>query len=419
MRYADAALLPEVGARRAAIRRRNAAYCDAFGVWAEKSMYGRKYWGALRSTFILDGDGVVRHSQWGALGPGAVQLDMSFSRRFEEGPTLRPNVQPGQTKPAPIPPSQPVATGLSLLAGIEMVRGAQITRTHGINARAGFWSPDCRFAYVLDLSNVVRKISVPEFREVCEYGIGYDCSDMRPSAEGPVIHVSGLGEVWVLSSSNLGVRSRTPIPGHGRLSSAPSSSTAWMLVGLEFVAIDLSAGRVAKRHTLESLEAGAARAVRPAKVEKLQVSTFEVAPSSRTLLVAGNRQLHRFAINGNNLSYEEISPEQDVVRVESLVFSPDSYYVSALSNGRSRVYRTGKLDEIVVEYPQVELIGFDKPSEVLYGVFQAAPGMCILRADGTVERTIPGVRSRKAWVHPDGSKVLLLGNELSLVEILE
>ncbi len=37
------------------------AVCEAYGVWAEKSMYGRTYWGALRSTFIVDGDGVVVH----------------------------------------------------------------------------------------------------------------------------------------------------------------------------------------------------------------------------------------------------------------------------------------------------------------------------------------------------------------------
>lgn len=24
-------------------------------------MYGRRYWGATRSTFVIDGDGVVRH----------------------------------------------------------------------------------------------------------------------------------------------------------------------------------------------------------------------------------------------------------------------------------------------------------------------------------------------------------------------
>jgi peroxiredoxin Q/BCP len=37
------------------------AVCDLYGVWAEKSMYGRTYWGALRATFVLDAEGVVRH----------------------------------------------------------------------------------------------------------------------------------------------------------------------------------------------------------------------------------------------------------------------------------------------------------------------------------------------------------------------
>ena len=37
------------------------AVAESYGVWAEKSMYGRTYWGNLRATFIIDGDGVVRH----------------------------------------------------------------------------------------------------------------------------------------------------------------------------------------------------------------------------------------------------------------------------------------------------------------------------------------------------------------------
>jgi len=32
-----------------------------FGVWAEKSMYGRKYMGTLRQTFLTDENGVVEH----------------------------------------------------------------------------------------------------------------------------------------------------------------------------------------------------------------------------------------------------------------------------------------------------------------------------------------------------------------------
>ena len=34
---------------------------EAYGVWKEKSMYGRKYWGVERTTFLLDEDGTVEH----------------------------------------------------------------------------------------------------------------------------------------------------------------------------------------------------------------------------------------------------------------------------------------------------------------------------------------------------------------------
>lgn len=34
--------------------------CEDFGVWVEKNMYGKKYMGIERSTFLIDGKGVVR-----------------------------------------------------------------------------------------------------------------------------------------------------------------------------------------------------------------------------------------------------------------------------------------------------------------------------------------------------------------------
>ncbi len=37
------------------------AVCDEYGVWVEKSMYGKTYWGAQRATFLVDPEGVVRH----------------------------------------------------------------------------------------------------------------------------------------------------------------------------------------------------------------------------------------------------------------------------------------------------------------------------------------------------------------------
>jgi peroxiredoxin Q/BCP len=35
------------------------ATAEAYGVWAEKSMYGRTYWGIARTTFVIGADGVV------------------------------------------------------------------------------------------------------------------------------------------------------------------------------------------------------------------------------------------------------------------------------------------------------------------------------------------------------------------------
>lgn len=35
------------------------AVCEQYGVWIEKSMYGKTFWGASRSTVIIDPEGVV------------------------------------------------------------------------------------------------------------------------------------------------------------------------------------------------------------------------------------------------------------------------------------------------------------------------------------------------------------------------
>lgn len=34
--------------------------CEDFGVWQEKSMYGKKFMGIVRATFVVDAKGVIR-----------------------------------------------------------------------------------------------------------------------------------------------------------------------------------------------------------------------------------------------------------------------------------------------------------------------------------------------------------------------
>ena len=37
------------------------AMLEAYGAWAEKSLYGRKYYGVLRKTFLIDAQGRITH----------------------------------------------------------------------------------------------------------------------------------------------------------------------------------------------------------------------------------------------------------------------------------------------------------------------------------------------------------------------
>ncbi len=45
---------------------------EAYGVWVEKSMYGRKYMGIDRSTFLIDGSGTIQHAWRKVKVPGHV-----------------------------------------------------------------------------------------------------------------------------------------------------------------------------------------------------------------------------------------------------------------------------------------------------------------------------------------------------------
>ncbi len=44
------------------------AVADAYGVWGEKSMYGKKYMGIIRSAFLIDEDGRIAEA-WYKVSP--------------------------------------------------------------------------------------------------------------------------------------------------------------------------------------------------------------------------------------------------------------------------------------------------------------------------------------------------------------
>jgi thioredoxin-dependent peroxiredoxin len=54
--------------------------CERYGVWVEKSMYGRKYMGIERATFLIDEKGMVREVWHKVKVPGHVEAVMAAAK---------------------------------------------------------------------------------------------------------------------------------------------------------------------------------------------------------------------------------------------------------------------------------------------------------------------------------------------------
>ena len=54
--------------------------CERYGVWVEKSMYGRKYMGIERATFLIDDKGVVRGLWRKVKVPGHVEAVLAAAK---------------------------------------------------------------------------------------------------------------------------------------------------------------------------------------------------------------------------------------------------------------------------------------------------------------------------------------------------
>lgn len=68
----------------------NPKVCEAYGVWGEKSMYGRKYMGVIRTTYLIDAEGVVR-KRWDKVSvPGHAEEVLAAVRELEGLPAEPP-----------------------------------------------------------------------------------------------------------------------------------------------------------------------------------------------------------------------------------------------------------------------------------------------------------------------------------------
>jgi len=48
------------------------AVLEEYGAWGEKNLYGKKYVGVIRSTFVINGDGKIEHAMYNVKAKGHV-----------------------------------------------------------------------------------------------------------------------------------------------------------------------------------------------------------------------------------------------------------------------------------------------------------------------------------------------------------
>ena len=63
----------------------NGSVCEAFGTWSEKSLYGRKYMGIDRATFLIDKDGRIARVWRKVKVPGHAEQVLAAAEELARG----------------------------------------------------------------------------------------------------------------------------------------------------------------------------------------------------------------------------------------------------------------------------------------------------------------------------------------------
>jgi len=71
---------------------------DAYGAWGEKTLYGRKYEGLIRSTFVIDANGRISRAQYTVSPKGHAAEVLA---ELGAAPAAKPAPEKAAAKPAP------------------------------------------------------------------------------------------------------------------------------------------------------------------------------------------------------------------------------------------------------------------------------------------------------------------------------
>lgn len=291
------------------------------------------------------------------------------------------------------------------------------------------WADDKGAAvFVAETNGVLRRITVPEFKEPLIVELGQQCSGLAVSAEGVLMALPDAQQVWVIDPEKLTVRHKIPVP------------------GVRYVAANLQKtfGYASSKTSLYLLNLKTAKSLPLGKgvLGNVAVENPVMAADGTSLFTRSDTQIFRFKIQANGfLNYTDNTPKIGSGSMGAgIQLSPDSKYVCLpTGNGNVKdlkghpaigpystyVYATSSLAKpaFVLEqgaYPST--VGFDPSTGQVYTQNTRFTFMVYTREGMKKKeyRVGSGRREtvRQYLVHPEGSKVLLLvDEELQWIEL--
>jgi S1-C subfamily serine protease len=285
------------------------------------------------------------------------------------------------------------------------------------------WSADAKAFYHLDGVGTVRRMSFPDVKEQAVQATGKKCNWLNVSAEGVVLTVAESKELWLLDAKTLEVKSKIGIDNAKRVVSAPGTSRAYAATPDRAIlnVIDLKAGKATKQfdNSNYNLKGG------------VGFDHAVMTPDGKYLFsTGGSGQIYRYALDGDEVKFEDRSDGLISGRFDGLSMSVDGKFICAPTGGGNpsregqqwgpyvtAVFSTKNLTTPLTAlksgaYPLA--VGFDAKTGLIFAQnFQQQ--MILFDAQGTKVREykLGGANSRgttrQFLVHPDGGKLIVLG----------
>lgn len=389
----------------------------------------------LQISSTADGDAVFTSK--GVLTPDGVAPPPKPPKK---GRKPRKPRTPDSKEAAPVvpPATTPVAVAAnrSLLSAPRPVDDATVREVDVTGVLPEMrWSTDGKLLYLLNQTGALRKIEVPSFKEVLVLNTGQVCSSLAVSAQGLLLGLPAIQEVWLLDSESFAIKKRITVPNLRVVVGSHSSSRAYASVGAaateaQLCVIDLEAGKVFPPLAARNVPADAKTARDGGLLPGF--NKLVLSDDGRYLFGETANRVTRMRVGGDTVLFEQST--EALGSVGRIEVSPDSRFVATPRGGGRRfpskvtppptnIYRITDLSAPSAAIPEGAVptpVGFDDATTSVYtSTFYQQ--LLIFTSAGVQGQGYkiakPGTRVSQFLPHPSGHKVLVMADKLYWVEL--